>query len=257
MARLALDRHAAVAAVAAALSLGVAAPALGGSDGPVSVVAKTESATANAAAAGTRPADRFPIGGPSLQTAMRVAGEHWGAAPCGGNVALEWTAMDEGTNATASWSNPTDAWNNVDANFSCKISLNGAIEYDWQKLCSVVAHEAGHLRGQQHVDADGQLMSPIYSGPLGACARTPDPAAPAAAPAARTSAPSKQKRSTPKRTVKKKKSTARSKGVRRLCARSSAQQRRSSRKLRRLCGTTRTQAWRWSNSSVRRSSATH
>ena len=252
MARLTLDRHAAVAAVVAALSFGVAAPALGGSDGPVSVVAKTESATANAAAAGTRPAQRFPVGGPSLQTAMRVANEYWGAAACGGNVALEWTAMDRGTNATASWSNPSDAWSNVDANFSCKISLNGAIEYDWEKLCSIVAHEVGHLRGQQHVDADGQLMSPFYSGPLGACTRTPDPAATAGA-----AAPSSQKRSTPKRAAKKRKSTARSKRARRLCARSSAQQRLSSRKLRRLCGASRTRSLRFSSSAIRRYSATH
>ena len=35
---------------------------------------------------------------------------------------------------------------------------------------AVIAHEVGHLVGQQHAEQAGQLMSPYYSDPLPACA---------------------------------------------------------------------------------------
>ncbi len=242
VARFAFDRHAAVAILAALLGLLV--PVLA-SSGPVSGSATSVEARAASTGDdgdGRAAAERFPVGGPSLETAMRVSAEHWGGPACGGNVALSWVPMDEGTNATASWKNPTDAWNNASANFDCKVELNSALDFDWEKLCSVVAHEVGHLMGQQHASVGGELMSPIYSGPLGACTRTPDPAAPAApapqsAPAAPRVAPPapEQRRSTAAPRL-------------RLCARS-ARAKRSSRARR--CGT-RGNVRRWSTGNGRR-----
>jgi hypothetical protein len=132
-----------------------------------SVVARAAQAPADERA---RPADqRFPLGGPALQSARDVARGYWNADACKGAVEFVWTTLDEGVNATASWRNPTDAWNNAGENFDCRIELNVAAEYDFPKLCTVVAHEVGHLLGQQHADREGLLMSAYYTTPLGAC----------------------------------------------------------------------------------------
>jgi Matrixin len=128
-----------------------------------------------------RPADqRFPLDGAELQLSREVARAHWNADACGGAVTFAWVTMEATTNATASWRNPTDAWNNVAENFDCKIELNTAAEFDFPKLCTVVAHEVGHLVGQQHAEQAGQLMSPYYSDPLPACVSA-NPAGPRAA----------------------------------------------------------------------------
>jgi hypothetical protein len=166
--------------VAAAVSFGVPFAA----SGPAvsKTVGTATSVDARAAQLGdggdTRPADqRFPIDGPQLQVARDIAKAHWSADPCGGQVQFAWVTMEATTNATASWRNPTDAWNNIGENFDCKVELNTQAEFDFQKLCTVVAHEVGHLVGQQHAAQPGQLMSPYYSDPLPACVSA-DPAGP-------------------------------------------------------------------------------
>lgn len=145
-----------------------------------SVVAKA------AQAGGTTGGDRrYPVGGGAMETARAIAIAHWGANPCGGVYTIAWVSMDVGTNATASWRNPTDAWNNAGANFDCRIELNTQAAYDFAKLCTVLTHEIGHLVGRQHDPNPGQLMSAYYTTPLPACEnREPaDPAAPAGQPA--------------------------------------------------------------------------
>jgi Matrixin len=176
-----------------------------GSDAPRTGAATSVVARAAQADADARPADqRFPVGSPALQSARDVARAYWRSDACGGAVEFVWTTMDAGTNATASWRNPTDAWNNAPENFDCRIELNAAAEYDFPKLCTVVAHELGHLLGQQHADRDGQLMSAYYTTPLPACAAAaPAEARPAAAASAkpRAATTTKAKRSTTKRCV--------------------------------------------------------
>ena len=125
---------------------------------------------------------RFAVGGPAITEARRLAEQHWGTAPCGGNVEIAWASLDADTNATAGWRNPTDAWNNAGENFDCRVEFNAGADYDWPKLCTVMTHELGHLVGQPHSDRPGELMSPIYTDPLPAC-NGPEPGAPAAAPA--------------------------------------------------------------------------
>ena len=73
-----------------------------------------------------------------MEAARAIAVAHWGADPCGGAYTLTWTALDLGTNATASWRNPTDAWNNAGANFDCRIDLNPQADFDFPKLCTVL-----------------------------------------------------------------------------------------------------------------------
>jgi hypothetical protein len=187
------SRHAlpALAAVVAAL----AAPGLAADDDVSASATNVVTQAAQEGLADERPgAEQFPLDSAAFQTAQRIATEHWGGAPaCGGEVRFSWQAMDPGTNATASWRNPTDAWNNPAENFDCAIDLNTNAGYDLPKLCTVLAHELGHLLGNPHADQPGLLMSPVYSDALPACAGTapaPAPApvqvAPAPAPASST-----------------------------------------------------------------------
>ena len=111
----------------------------------------------------------FPVGGAEFQRARDIAQAHWGAVPCQGNVTFSWQGLEPLTNARATWSNPTDAWNNAGANFDCTVVFNALTQYDFPMLCTVMAHELGHLLGRQHDAQDGQLMSAIYSAPLPEC----------------------------------------------------------------------------------------
>ena len=154
-------------------------PALGATDAPA--VGTAGSVVAKAAQAEGSPGgdQRYPVGGAAMESARAIAVAHWGANPCGGAYTLSWTALDAGTNATASWRNPTDAWSNAGANFDCRIDINPRADYDFPKLCTVLTHEMGHLLGRQHEARDGELMSAYYTTPLPACG-TAEPGADAA-----------------------------------------------------------------------------
>jgi hypothetical protein len=176
---LTLNRHAAGAAAVCVLALLLACLLSAG--GPVS--ASSGSASPRAAVdVADEPADAlFPVDGPSMAAARELAERHWGGPACNGTLTIAWNALDPGTNATASWRNPTDAWNNAGENFDCRIDFNVRADFDWAKLCSVMAHELGHLLGKQHAGDSGDLMAPVYSGPLDACEQSIDPARPAQA----------------------------------------------------------------------------
>jgi hypothetical protein len=115
----------------------------------------------------------FPVSGADFQRARDIAQAHWGAVPCGGQVTFTWQGLEPLTNARATWSNPTDAWNNAGANFDCGVVFNSLTQYDFPMLCTVMAHELGHLLGRPHEASDGQLMSAIYSAPLPECGGAP------------------------------------------------------------------------------------
>ncbi len=149
-----------------------------------------------APAAARADAGPVAVGGADLQTAVTVAQQHWGAVPCGGAVALSWSAdADPLHNAAASWSNPVDLYSAPERNQACAIELNSNASWTWPKLCTVVAHEMGHLLGHQHSADPTDLMAPIYAAPLPACATLAEPegtltaAAAAAAAAAPAAAP--------------------------------------------------------------------
>ena len=180
MHRLHPSRHSLPAAIAVAFAL--LAPLLAGGG---RVDATAGSAVARAAAnepavAVPAPDARFAVGTEAMTVARQIADQHWGTSACAGTVSVVWIVLEPSVNATASWRNPTDAWNNAAENYDCSIEFNVDTDYDWPKFCTVLAHEIGHLVGNPHAGASGQLMSPTYSRPLQAC-EGPEPGVPAPA----------------------------------------------------------------------------
>jgi hypothetical protein len=142
----------------------------------VALLATTVLAIApTAARAGDSPAARWPVGGSTLRTALALGAEHWGMTPCGGRVTMSWTGLDAGINAQSSWANDLDPYLQPSRNTECEIALSTGAEWDWVKLCSVVAHEVGHLTGHDHVDDPDDLMYYAYVRPAPECAAAPQP----------------------------------------------------------------------------------
>jgi hypothetical protein len=131
-------------------------------------------ATANALA--VSPASLYPVGGPAMSTARAIADRYWHHEPCRGNVAISWAAMGSSLNAIATWSNRAGAYADPARNDRCSVRFNSDQAFDWPSLCTVFAHEFGHLTGHQHASDPSDVMYPIYSMPLAACAQTPAPA---------------------------------------------------------------------------------
>lgn len=194
--------HALPALAVTAVSLAI--PFLG-QDGARYSAADTSAVTVKAKAAAASPDQQFPVGSPAIAKAKEVATGVWGRDACGGNVQMVWTALEPGTNATASWRNPSDAWNNAGENFDCRIDINPQAAYDFPKLCTVLVHELGHLNGQQHTPQPNQLMSAFYTDPIPQCvAADPNPPAPVQAEPVAIEPPATQRSSTTtKREVKK------------------------------------------------------
>ncbi len=183
----------------ALLILAAALPARGEDHGPRTGAITSTTAPSAVVARVDAPDRRWPVDGEAVRAAVRIAAEHWGGDPCGGAVTMTWTTLAAGTNATASWRNPTDAWHNPGENFDCRIELSAAAPYDWPKLCTVVVHELGHLRGHAHDETD-HVMAAIYRGPHAACAQTAEPGRPAAAPAPAAARPATARPATARRT---------------------------------------------------------
>jgi dienelactone hydrolase len=129
-------------------------------------------AAAPAAARQAEPAPgvRWAAGSPALRRAQTIATAYWGRPACGGRVSMSWAAQAPSLNAVASWDSPLPATGDPRDNTNCRIVLNTGATFTWPKLCTVVAHEYGHLLGHVH-GADGLgVMSPMYRAPLPACA---------------------------------------------------------------------------------------
>jgi hypothetical protein len=134
------------------------------------------------------PASLYPLGGPAMSTARSIADRYWHGEPCRGKVAISWAAMGSSVNAIATWSNRTDAYADPARNDHCSVRFNSDQAFDWPSLCTIFAHEFGHLTGHQHASDPSDVMYPIYTVPLPGCVDTPAPATGAARGASRRSA---------------------------------------------------------------------
>jgi hypothetical protein len=148
--------------------------------------------SAETAAAVDEPADasaRWPVDGAAVQTALAIAQDFWGIAPCRGEVTLAWEDLDPSLDAQAIWANDAGGYADPVRNTGCEVSFNPRGQWDWPKLCTVMVHEMGHLAGRDHVDDPDDVMYYTYRHPVRQCAKTPEPATaaaperPAAAPA--------------------------------------------------------------------------
>ncbi|WP_445149437.1 matrixin family metalloprotease [Baekduia sp. Peel2402] len=148
------------------------------------------------------PATRWPVGGSTLRTALWMGSEHWGMTPCRGRVVMSWDALGSATNAQSSWANDVDPYLQPSFNTDCEIALSLQVDWDWQKLCTVVVHEVGHLTGHDHIDDMDDVMYATYVEPVAECLTTPAPletGAPAPAPKKRAAAATKKKRAAAKK----------------------------------------------------------
>jgi len=137
-------------------------------------------ACASAASADTTSADRFPVGGAAMTAAEGVAQAYWGTNPCGGKYDISWVEMGLDTNAISTWSNPTSAYDNPSQNLDCRVAFNKLIDYDWQRFCTVLVHELGHLAGHDHSADAHDVMAAYYNGPVDVCVAAPAPGSSAA-----------------------------------------------------------------------------
>lgn len=136
-----------------------------------------------ASAAAASPATRWPAGGSTLRAALSMGSEHWGMTPCRGRVTMSWDALGAATNAQSSWANDVDPYLQPSFNSDCEIALSLQVDWDWQKLCTVVVHEVGHLTGHDHVDDIDDVMYATYVEPVTECLTTPAPVETGAPPA--------------------------------------------------------------------------
>jgi hypothetical protein len=133
---------------------------------------------------------RYAVGSPAMLAAQSIAVANWGGSPCGGAIDISWGQDDPTINARSYWANPRSAYDDPQLNTGCRIVFNVSMAFTWEKFCTVLVHEYGHLSGRPHTADGPDLMSPIYRAALPACSGTPDPsaapsaAAPAAAPPA-------------------------------------------------------------------------
>jgi Matrixin len=142
-----------------------------------------------------RPDATFAVGSAGMQAAIGVARAHWGGDPCGGQIALSWAPADAEINATSAWTNPESAYDHPQLNGDCKVTFNPNAEFDWDKFCTVMVHEYGHLAGRPHAGDPTDVMAAYYTRPLPACqAATPAELrpAPVATASVRSTSPVRQ-----------------------------------------------------------------
>jgi hypothetical protein len=125
---------------------------------------------------GTPPQQRWPVGGAALAAAADLAAAHWGATPCRARVAVTWAPLAPGINARSDWRYAGgDPFGAPSRNSDCSITLSTNADWDWEKLCTVVTHEVGHLDGHPHSPDLHDVMSETYLDPTAECAGTPEP----------------------------------------------------------------------------------
>jgi hypothetical protein len=103
-----------------------------------------------------------------IASAQHRAETYWQATPCQGQIQVQ--AAPLGTDNAQSVYTTTDG---DPANFAdCRIVFNSDLRvWTWERFCSVMVHEYGHLLGHQHTSDPTDVMYPLYLRPVAACNR--------------------------------------------------------------------------------------
>jgi len=103
-----------------------------------------------------------------LHDALAVAAQKWGAV-CTAPPTAHLRGLRSDTLGMATWDGMWDVPS--DERDGCRILLNSHKGWDWDRLCTTVVHEWGHLAGHGHSDEPGSPMDPSYAQPYGGCVR--------------------------------------------------------------------------------------
>jgi hypothetical protein len=106
-----------------------------------------------------------------IASAQHRAETYWQATPCQGEIAIQ--AAPLGTlNAESIY---TTADGDPAGFEDCRIVFNSALpspwSWTWDRFCTVMVHEYGHLLGHQHSPDPADVMYADYVRPVGACRR--------------------------------------------------------------------------------------
>ncbi|MFL5845874.1 MAG: hypothetical protein ACJ762_14395 [Solirubrobacteraceae bacterium] len=121
---------------------------------------------AAAPAAGAQP---IAIGSPAFAAALGAATGHWGATPCGGQVAYAYRSLPSGVVAYATWLQPANRPADPATFSACRVDVDPAADLGPDLFCTALAHELGHLLGHDHVEDPADLMAPRLGAPLPEC----------------------------------------------------------------------------------------
>lgn len=100
------------------------------------------------------------LASPRVDAAERIAAAHWHGQPCTPLAVVKRTLPRPYLAVAQPW--------------RCRIVLNRRRLHDlrdWNRFCTVMVHEEGHLKGLGHSRDPRNVMYPRYVRPLPACIR--------------------------------------------------------------------------------------
>lgn len=56
---------------------------------------------------------------------------------------------------------------------NCRIGILKNAHWPWEKFCTIIVHEYGHLAGKKHVNNPFKVMNPWYTFPFKPCTKKP------------------------------------------------------------------------------------
>jgi hypothetical protein len=118
----------------------------------------------------------------ATQAAVDVATATWGPACGGRHVTIRWGSTgDSAVLGWAAWTDGTGRYlgdaGTPDERTDClvMVSIDDARSYrssgwaDWDRYCTLIVHEYGHLTGHDHVADSSDVMAPVQGTPFGPC----------------------------------------------------------------------------------------
>ena len=102
----------------------------------------------------------FAAGLAVFTVASGVAAAKWGGT-CTGPVTVRFHTLRSDTLGMARWAGMWDV--PPDERDDCQIWLNSRKKWDWDKLCTTVVHEYGHLSGHDHSSDENSPMHATYT----------------------------------------------------------------------------------------------